>query len=130
MTQMTDDEWERVQEALLKGGLRECINNLLTSRVPLNIENRRLIEQAYDDGDGNGISLTMTGDPPWFAGMYEDQEVMLGLEHNGTLFSVVHASGGATVSVVVGYGLIRNEIGVVFPDVVGAKEYVKGLTAT
>jgi hypothetical protein len=129
MTQMTEDEWRRVQEALVKGGLRECIDNLLTSRVPLNIENRRIIERAYDDGDGNGIDLVPTDDIPWFAGMYEDSEVMQGVEHNGTLYSIVHASGGGVCSVIVGRGLLDNEIGVAFPGVGPAKEYVKGLTA-
>jgi hypothetical protein len=129
VTKMTAEEWRRVQEALVKGGLRECIDNLLTSRVPLSLRNRRIIEEAYDDGGGNTIALVPTDDPPWFAGMYEDSEMMQGMEHQGTLYSIVHASGGGVCSVIVGRGLLNNEMGVAFPGVVPAKEYVKGLTA-
>lgn len=135
MTSMTDEEWEGVQKALVVGGLRAYINDLLASRsrqlppVVISDRNRRIIEQAYDDGSGNGITLVPTDDPPWFAGMYEGSEMMQGMEHNGTLFSVASLSGGGLVSVIVGHGLVENEIGVVFPNVVGAKEYVKGLTA-
>lgn len=129
MTPMSDEEWGRVQEALVKGGLRECIDSLLTSRPFLSEKNRRIIEQAYDDGDGNGLSLVPISPHPWFAGMWEDHEVMLGLEHRGVLYSVVHASGGGLVSVIVGDGLINNEIGVAFQGVEAAKAYVEGMTA-
>lgn len=135
MATLTDREWNRVQEALVRGGLRETIEDIVSSRSPevpqvmLSDWNRRIIERAYDDGDGNIINLVPTDDPPWFAGMWEDQEVMLGMEHNGTLYSVVHASGGGLVSVIVGRGLIENEMGIAFHGVEIAKAYVKGLTA-
>lgn len=129
MTPMSDEEWGRVQEALVKGGLRECINSLLTSRPFLSEKNRRIIEQAYDNGDGQSISLVLTDHYPWFAGMWEDHEVMLGLECRGVLYSIVHASGGGICSVIVGDGLINNEIGVAFQDIEAAKAYVEGMTA-
>lgn len=135
MTSMTDEEWKDVQEALVVGGLQDCINNILASRfldpcpVLLNDANRRIIEQAYDDGDGNTVTLVPTNDCPWFAGVYDGFEVMQGMEHNGTLYAVVSLSGGGPMSVIVGRGLIDNEIGVAFPGVVEAKAYVKGLTA-
>lgn len=129
MEPMTEEEWRRVQEALVVGGLRECIDNLLTSRIHLHPANRRIIEQAYDAGDGCTITLVPTDDPPWFAGMYEDCEVMLGVEHHDTLYSIVHASGGGLCSVIVGRGLLDNEMGVAFHGVDDAKAYVKGLTA-
>lgn len=135
MTHITDEEWVRVQEALVKGGLRECIDDIVASRCPdgfepvLSAENRLIIAKAYDDGDGNTITLVSTDDPPWFAGLYEDQEVMLGLDHRGTLHSIVPLSGGGLVSVIVGRGLIDNDTGIVFQNVGEAKAYVKGLTA-
>lgn len=135
MTSLSDEEWKAVQEALVVGGLYECINNILASRFrqpcPVSISdvNRRIIEQAYDDGEGNTVTLVATHDCPWFTGMWEDHEVMQGMEHNGTLYSVVSLSGGGLVSVIVGRGLIDNEMGVAFHDVVEAKAYVKGLTA-
>ena len=130
---MTEEEWRRVQEALVKGGLRECIDNLLTSRPFLSDENRRVLEQAYDDGDGHTVTLVATGDHPWFAGMYDDSEVMIGMEYEGVLYSLVPLSGGGLVAVVVGHGLVENEVesemGVAFRGVEAAKAYVKDLTA-
>lgn len=101
-----------------------------TYEMPVHVsdENRRIIASAYDDGDGHNVTLVPTDDHPWFAGVYEDQEVYLGLEHEGTLYSVVFASSGAC-SVIVGRGLVENEMGVVFSDEPAAKAYVKGLTA-
>jgi len=135
VTSMTDEEWKAVQEALVVGGLQECINNILASRfkdpcsVTVSDENRWILDQAYDDGDGSTITLVPTDDRPWFAGMYDGSEVMLGMEHHGTLYSIVSLSGGGLVSVIVGQGLIENEMGVAFHGVVEAKAYVKGLTA-
>jgi hypothetical protein len=134
-TPLSDEEWKAVQEALVVGGLQACINDILASRfrercpVLISDTNRRIIEQAYDDGEGNGITLVPTDDCPWFAGMYDGSEMMVGLEHNGTLYSIVTLSGGGLVAVIVGRGLIDNEIGVAFHGFVEAKAYVKGLTA-
>lgn len=102
-----------------------------TYEMPLVLSerNRWVIERAYDDGDGGGITLVPTDDPPWFAGMYEDSELYLGMEHEGTLYSIVHLSGGGLCSVIVGRGLLENEIGPAFHGVEDAKAYVKGLTA-
>jgi len=129
MTPMTDEEWQRVTDALVRGGLRDVIDSLLTTRPFLSEENRKIIDRAYDDGDGHGITLVPTDDPPWFAGMYEDSEVMLGMEHRGILYSIVHGSGGGVSSVIVGEGLVENEIGVAFYSVNAAKAHVKDLTA-
>jgi len=132
---MTNEEWTAVQEALVKGGLRECIDTIIANRfrldlvVPISDENRRIIERAYDDGDGGGITLVPTDDPPWFSGSYDDSEVMLGLEHDGTLYSITSLSGGGLVAVITGHGLVDNEMGVAFRSAAEAKAYVKGLTA-
>jgi len=130
---VTDEEWNNVQKALVVGGLRACIDDILASHVrdhrPVSISsaNRRIIEKAYDDGNGNNITLVETDDPPWFAGMWEDHEVMQGVEHDGTLYSVAALGGGGLVSVIVGRGLVENEIGAVFPSIHRAKAYVQGL---
>lgn len=133
VTDLTDAEWVRIEQSLVRGGLRGCINDIIAKRceppVTLNERNRRIIDEAYDPGDGTTLTLVHTEDPPWFAGMWEDQEVMMGLEHEGTLFSIVYASGGGLVAVVVGQGLVTNEVGRVFNNVSEAKAYVEGLTA-
>lgn len=131
MTPVTDKEWNRVTEALVTGGLRQCIDDILAARASVRVSprNRRIIEKAWDDGDGNTLTLVPTDDPPWFAGEYEGTELMLGIEHNGTLYSIVYASGGGLVSVIVGDGILQNEMGVAFHGVQEAKAYVKGLLA-
>jgi hypothetical protein len=132
---MSNEEWKSVQEALVIGGLRACIDDIIASRfqasclVSISDANRWILDQAYDDGDGNTITLESTNDSPWFAGMYDDSEVMLGMEHNGTLYSIVSLSGGGMVAVIVGNGLIENEMGVAFHGTAEAKAYVQGLTA-
>jgi hypothetical protein len=126
---MTEEEWQRVMEALVKGGLRECIDDLLASRPYVSEKNRHIIDQAYDDGEGHSVTLVPTDDHPWFAGMYDGQEVYLGMEHRGRLYSVVSLSGGGLSAVIEGDGLITNEIGMAFQNIDAAKEYVEGLTA-
>jgi hypothetical protein len=134
---MTEEEWKDVQEALVVGGLRERIDGIIAARfhdktpppVALSAKNRKIIERAYDDGEGHGITLVPTEDPPWFAGVYEDSELMLGLEHDGLLYSIVYASGGGLMSVITGSGLLNNEMGIAFHGVAEAKAYVQGLTA-
>lgn len=131
MTPVTDREWATVQEALVKGGLRDCINDIITSRlnVQLSNDNRRILEQAYDDGDGHTIDLVTTDEYPWFIGVWGGCELMHGVEHAGRLYCIVHASGGGQVSVLVGRAILDNEFGVAFPNIDEAKAYVKGLTA-
>jgi hypothetical protein len=134
MTSMSNEEWKGVQEALVTGGLRSCIDGILASRfsesrlLSLSDANRRIIEKVYaDDGDGHCITLVPTDDYPWFAGMYEGSEMMLGLEHNGTLYSIVTLSGGGMVAVIEGRGILDNEMGVAFNGFTEAKAYVQGL---
>jgi hypothetical protein len=45
------------------------------------------------------------------------------------LYSIVYASGGGLVSVIVGDGIVTNEMGVAFHGISEAKAYVKGLTS-
>lgn len=139
MSVITDEEWAAIEGALVRGGLRETIDRIVLLHeaevrggpepVQISDKNRAILYRAYDDGDGNNITLEHTDDSPWFSGTYEGFEVMLGLEHNGVLYSLVHLSGGGLVSVIVGEGIVNNEVGVTFPSITTAKAYVKGLTS-
>ena len=95
-------------------------------QVALSDENRRILQKAYDDGDGGGITLSPGEDPLWFVGTYDDTEVCEGVEHDGVLYTIVHLSGGGLVSVIVGRGLIDNEMGAAFHSVDEAKAYIQG----
>lgn len=130
MTSMTEEEWAGVQETLVRGGLRDCIDALLATRVPVKIHprNRRIMEQAWDDGDQT-VRLVATSDPPWFVGMFDDFQVCEGLEHEGVLYVITHLSGGGLVSVIVGEGLVENDAGTVFSSVPLAKAYIQGRMA-
>lgn len=139
MSIVTDEEWAEVDAALVKGGLRQVIERIVIAhenevrgepaQVQISEKNRALVYRAYDDGDGNTVTIESTDDPPWFRGVYDGSEVMLGCEYGTTLYSLVYASGGGLVSAIVGEGLVNNEVGVVFHSVPEAKAYVKGLTS-
>jgi hypothetical protein len=131
MTSMTEAEWTSVQNALCVGGLRECIDGLLATRVPVRIHprNRRIMEEAFDDGDKTVI-LVASSEPPWsFLGMFEDCHVCDGLEHDGVLYVAVPQSGGGLVSVFVGEELRENNAGVTFLNMGEAKAYIQGRIA-
>lgn len=135
---MTPEEWRGVQETLLRGGLQAYINNLLANRAHsdrprgvsvVNSTNLKIIEQAFDDGDGGQIEIVSTDEPQWFEVTYEKSQVMLGMQRRGVLYAIVHLSGGAKVQVLVGRDLLNNVVGTIFDTVAEAKAYVKGLTA-
>lgn len=130
MTRMTEAEWRSVQTALCAGGLRECIDNFIVSRVPVEIhpKNLQLMEEAWDDGDIT-VRLIAGEVPPWFIGMYEDFEACEGLEHREVLYVAVYQSGGGLVSVIVGEGLVKNDGGVTFRNMAEAKAYIQGRIA-
>lgn len=115
------------------GEFYPCKPNIFneTYEVPVLVspENRRIIESAFDDGDGHTITLRPVDDHPWFVGAWEDQHLYLGMEHEGVLYSIVSLSGSGSVAVIIGDGLVQNEVGVAFPNEAEAKAYVKGLTA-
>lgn len=91
--------------------------------------NRALLYRAYDDGDGNTLTLEDGHDAGWFVGTYDGQRVMEGVEVDGMLYSICAQSGGGQVAVLVGRELIDNEIGVTFHSSAEARAYVLGLTA-
>lgn len=139
MTSMTEGEWHGVQQALCAGGLRDYIDLLLTTRSGAEVvlppalisdANRRIMDQAWDDGDGHTITLVANiEEPPWFVGLHEGFEVCEGVEIEGVLYTITHASGGGLVSVIVGRGLIDNDAGTVFHSIPEAKAYIQGLAS-
>ena len=127
---ITDREWESVQRALVAGGLRECIEEIvLAHTVQISDANRQIIEEAYDDGVGSTVTFAPPEDPPWFVVTQDGLGAMIGIEHRGTLYSVVPLSGGGLVAVMVGHELIDNEVDIIFNCVADAKAYVQGLMA-
>lgn len=129
---MNEEEWDCVQEALCKGGLREYIDSLLTSReAPLSLvngRNRYILHTAYDAGDGVTVDL-VPGEDGWFFGEHSGHTVFTAIEVDDVLYTIVNASSDGMVSVIVGSGLIENEAGVLFHTVAEAKAYIQGLTA-
>lgn len=102
-----------------------------TSSQSLSItdSNRLLIYRAYDDGDGNTITLEPSDKDNWFVGTYDGYLVMEGIEVDGTLYSVCPQSGGGLVAVLVGDEIVSNSVGAVFGSAPEARAYVQGLTA-
>lgn len=135
MTPMTEAEWESVRTALVRGGLRECIDNLLEARsqdvsspplVWINDENRLLIYRCYDEGSGNTIVLEPETSG-YFTVCSNEYEVMTGTEIDGVLYSICSCPGGC-VCVLVGEELSGDGDGVVFNTQAEAKAYIRGLT--
>lgn len=137
MTEMTEEEWASVERALCGGGLRDCIERILSNRIPgiapttvqIRDENRRIMEEAWDDGSSTLVLFANAEEPPWFVGIHEGFEVCEGVERGGVIYTIVHQSGGGLVSVIVGSGLVENDAGVTFRNVNEAKAYIQGLTA-
>ena len=100
-------------------------------RTPLHIRdaNRAILYRAYDDGDGNTISLVPSHHGGWFVGTWDGDPVMEGIEVEGTLYSVVPQSGNGTVSVLVGQEIEENVVGPIFDSKAEARAYIQGLTA-
>lgn len=92
-------------------------------------ENRAILERAWDDGDKTVVLLAHPNDATWFVGMWDNLEICEGVEHGGTLYTIVYLSGGGLVSVILGGGLLDNDAGVTFSSVPEAKAYIQGLTA-
>lgn len=132
MGEMTEEEWNKVQGALVHGGLRAIIDEMIRSRMPDNAPisdvNRMLLYRAYDDGDGNTISLVPGEIEGYFSGMWEDEEVVCGIEIAGVLYSICRLSA-TDFAVYVGSEIVENAAGAVFRTVAEAKAYILGLTA-
>lgn len=136
MSGMTEQEWAEVQAALVKGGLRECIDSLLHARSGGNVftgisdRNRAILYRAYDDGEGRTIHLVPHAtEANWFSGVWGDEDVMEGVEIEGTLYSVCPHSGGGLATVLIGTEIEENVVGPTFHSYPEARAYIRGLTA-
>ena len=135
MTRLTEQEWLGVQATLVKGGLYEYINELLVSRsnpqdcIEISDQNRRIIYDAYDDGDGNSVVLTHTLDDGYFVGMYDGEEVLQGIEIDGVLYTLYRGGGpNGPIGLLIGCELTDNAVGEWFSTIPEAKAYIRGLT--
>lgn len=126
MAATTEQEWEAIQEALVKGGLRETIDDIITAReTPPEIsrENRLMLAEAFRGWEGR---FTLTTGDHYFAGFLDDELVVEGVEYNGVLHTIVHR--GDHVEIMIG-DEIRRGRGVHFKSVGEAWECVKEITA-
>lgn len=126
MTTITDQEWWTVQEALVKGGLRFAIDDIVTAReTPPGIsrENRLMLAEAFQGREGR---FTLTTGDHYFAGFYDGELVVEGVEYNGVLHTIAHL--GDHVELIIG-DEIRRGRGVHFKSVREAWECVKEITA-
>ena len=135
MSKMTDEEWANVTKRLFaSGGLREYIDELLASRAqvcsehPISDKNRMLLYRAYDDGDGNTVTLRPREDG-YFIGTFDGYEAVTATEIDGVLYSICSHSGGGAVTVLVGEEIVQNMTGVTFSSKSEAKAYIRGLAA-
>lgn len=97
------------------------------ANVKVSEENRRILYEAYDAGDGDTICLRQEDDG-FFGGYYMGDKIMEGIEIGGTLYAIVPASD-KTVSVIQGEGLKGNDLGVAFGSTAEARAYIQGLMA-
>lgn len=99
-----------------------------TTPYTLSDANRMLLYRAYDDGDGSTVTIQAGSTDDYFVGMYEDMEVMEGVQIDGTLYSICPQSGGGLVTVLVGEEIVQNVVGPTFSSFPEARAYIKGLT--
>lgn len=131
---MTETEWRGLQATLVHGGLREYVDRLLLSRVealdcpPISDANRALLYQAYDDGDGNTVTIH-TGKTGYYEGWWDGEMLMEGVEIDGVAYNICPESSGGLVTVFKGDAIVENQIGVTFRSTAEAKAYIKGLTS-
>jgi len=125
MAATTDQEWWTVQEALVKGGLRFVIDDIITAReTPPGIsrDNRLMLAEAFR---GKGRFTLTTGDH-YFAGFYDGELVIEGKEEDGTLYSIFHVAG--KYEVMVGDQITAGR-GIPFDNLTDAWDDIKKLTA-
>lgn len=127
--EMTPEEEELVQRALVNGGLMDVINDMLRQRaegVSITRENRALLNRAFDDGNGNTVFLKPSPVQGYFNGIYDGEIVVHVTEINGVLYSILLSN---KYRVFVGHELERNAPGVEFNSVPEARAYILGLTS-
>lgn len=91
--------------------------------------NRRILYDAYDDGDGNTITLSPSSEHPgYFVGRYLGERILDCTEHEGVLYSLVGGTHSGVYTVLVGEELTENALGEEFWSLSEARAYVLGLT--
>lgn len=97
MSKTTDAEWEVIQEALVKGGLRETIDRILLTREDtpgISEANRLMVAEAFA---GNHFVITSIDN---YLTVHDDHGLILeGKEVDGTLYVIFHVVGGVEVMV-------------------------------
>lgn len=126
MAATTEQEWEAIQEALVKGGLRETIDHILLTRqdTPTVSEaNRRMLAEVFR---GMTPRFTITVIDNYFTGHCDSELVVEGKEVDGTLYSIFHIEKQYVVAV--GDQVITRS-GIAFGNLAYAWNYVEEITA-
>ena len=124
MAATTEQEWETIQEALVKGGLRETIDRILLTRQDtptISETNRRMLVEAF-----RGPRFIITTIDNYFTGHCDSELVVEGKEVDGTLYSIFHIEKRYVV--MVGDQVITKN-GITFGNLTYAWNYVQRLTA-
>lgn len=123
----TDQEWEDIKEALVRGGLRETIDRILLTRIhtpEVSAANRKMLSDVYGGGVERFVLTTMD---QYFAGHLGRNLIVEGVEVKGLLYTLRHNDDG-TVRVMVGDN-VSKDVGRTFPSVREAWDAVKDFTA-
>lgn len=126
MAATTEQEWEAIQEALVKGGLRETIDHILLTRqdtLTISEANRRMLAEAFRE---RSPRFTITAIDNYFTGHCDSELVVEGEEVDGTLYSILHI--GKRYVVMVG-DQVTTKSGITFGNLTSAWNYVQRLTA-
>lgn len=128
MAATTEQEWQSIQEALIKGGLRETIDHILLTRQEasgVSEFNRQMLAQAFWPLDGRFV---LTAVDHYFAGRHNGHLLVEGVEADSVLYTIHHFSSG-TVSVYIGDQIVTRTDGVSFENVGQAWDYIREITA-
>lgn len=90
MKPVTNEEWDIIVGALVHGGLRETIDDIITSRQDtptISEANRRMLAEAFQGMNPRFIITTIDN---YFTGHCDSKLVVEGKEVDGTLYSIVH----------------------------------------
>lgn len=112
MKPVTNEEWDIIVGALVHGGLRETIDDIIQTRLPseeVSEENRRLLASAFVKQGEDGGRFRLATCEKRFTGWYEDEIVVEGVEIDGTLYTIFHI--GDWVELFVGDTVLGDEPG-------------------
>lgn len=97
-----------------------------SSTYTLSDANRMMVYRAFDDGDGNTVTLGSDYIDGYFVGTYGGYQVCSGTEIDGTLYLIV--PNCSSFNVLVGDDVVANVEGVPFNSSKEARAYILGLT--